>query len=302
MKKALSYLFLIVVLYGIYFYRNDISNYIVHNYIYNKKIEIPDSNEYKRIYDFNLVQNTNDFYPKNKQELYNVFYSILNNGFDSFTFYCAKEYKDCSKDIRELTDPKNQTLSTINNYVHPFNSYSSININMNNFGRITVQVAKLYSNEDIIKINTEIDRIYKEIIKDNMTAYQKIKTVHDYIINNTVYDKEWTNSNDKTTKSNTAYGTLFNHTALCGGYTDTLELFLEKMGIKSYKIASENHVWNYVFINNEWRHFDVTFDDPVTNTGKNILQYDYYDLKTSSLEEKKDNDHSYNKNLYLEAN
>ena len=81
-----------------------------------------------------------------------------------------------------------------------------------------------------------------------------------------------------------------------------MELFLEKMNIKSYKIASENHIWNYVYINNNWKHLDLTWDDPITNTGKNVLQYDYYLLDTKALENKKDNEHIYNKNFYLEAN
>ena len=37
-------------------------------------------------------------------------------------------------------------------------------------------------------------------------------------------------------KSEIAYGPLFEGYAVCGGYTDLMELFLEKMNIKSYKI------------------------------------------------------------------
>ena len=47
----------------------------------------------------------------------------------------------------------NEILSIINNYVHPYNSYSSISVNMNNFGRITVDVTKLYTQADIFILN-----------------------------------------------------------------------------------------------------------------------------------------------------
>lgn len=302
MKKIFSFIFLLVLLFVVYVYRTDITKYIIYNYIYKKNIEIPESNEYKRNYDFKYVQITDNFYPNNEQELYNVFYTILNNGYTEFTFYCGKEYKNCTKDVRKITNPDNQILSTINNYVHPFNSYNTININLNNLGRITVKIEKLYDDNEIYQINNQINHIYNLIIKPNMTDSQKIKAVHDYIINNTSYDKKWVDQNDKTAKSNKAYGPLFNKTALCGGYTDLMELFLEKLNIKSYKIASENHIWNYIYLDNEWKHLDLTWDDPVTNTGKNILKYDYFLINTSQLEKKNDKNHIYNKNLYIEAN
>jgi hypothetical protein len=301
MKKVIGFIFGMSILTLVYLYRNEITTYVIDNYIYKKEIVVPNSNEYKRNYDFILVQNTDNFFPNNKQELYNVFYTILNNGYENFTFYCGKEYDDCVKDVTSLTDKNNQILSGINNMVHPFNSYNTININMNNLGRINVTIDKLYNQNDINLINNEVDKIFKEIINDNMTIYQKIKAAHDYIINTTEYDKTWVNSTNKAGKSNTAYGALFNHKALCGGYTDLMALFLDKLGIKNYKIASDNHIWNYVFVNNTWRHIDLTWDDPVTNTGKNILQYEYYILDTKTLESKGDNEHTYNKELYIEA-
>ena len=42
--------------------------------------------------------------------------------------------------------------------------------------------------------------------------------------------------------SDIAYGPLFEGYGICGGYTDAMELFLEKMGIESYKISSDQHV------------------------------------------------------------
>lgn len=303
MKKVISFLFCLMLLGVVYYYRTDITKYIIDNYIYKKEIELPDSNEYRRNYDFSFVQETSNFYPNNKQELYNVFYTILNNGYDSFTFYCGDEYTNCEKDIKELTQENNQILSTINNYVHPYNSYSSINVNMNSLGRINVNITKLYSSDDIYTLNNYINTNYSKIINDKMTDGEKIKAAHDFIINNSTYDKTWkeTKFENRIHKSNIAYGPLIEKIGLCGGYTDAMELFLEKMGIKSYKIASDNHIWNYVYINNSWKHLDLTWDDPVTNTGKEILQYDYYLLDTKTLENKKDNEHNYPKEYYIEA-
>ena len=296
MKKFISIIFFICIIGSIYYYKEDITKYVVDDFIYKKNIIIPDSNEYKRNYDFSYIKETDNFYPKNKQELYNVFYTILNNGYNNFTFYCDDEYKSCEKDVSDLTNDNDQVLSYINNYVSPYNSYSSISVNINNLGRISVDA-------DIYLLNSFITKLYKGLINDTMTDEQKIKTIHDYIINNAVYDKTWvtTESANRIHKSNTAYGPLLEKIGLCGGYTDAMALFLDIMNIKNYKIASDNHVWNYVYINNSWKHLDLTWDDPVTNTGKNILQYDYYLINTKQLEAKKDNEHTYSKDVYIEA-
>lgn len=303
MKKILTFLFLSCLLGLVIYYKEDVVNYVIDNHIYKKEVSAPTPNTYTRNYDFSFVQRTNNFFPNNKQELYNVFYTILNNGENTFTFYCGEEYNNCEKDIEELTDPENEILSIINNYVHPYNSYNSISVNMNNLGRITVNITKLYSDADINVINKYINETYSKLIKDTMTPEQKIKTIHNFIINNSIYDKTWatTKEEERLHKSNTAYGPLIEKIGLCGGYTDAMELYLEKIGIKSYKISSKNHIWNYVYVNNNWRHLDLTWDDPITNTGKNILQYDYYLINTTTLENKKDNEHMYNKILYPEA-
>ena len=303
LRNMLSFIFIFVVFFLAFFYREPITKYIVNNYIYKKNIDIPESNKYKRNYNFKYIKITDNFYPHNRQDLLNVFYTILNNGYTDFTFYCADDYKECEKDIMSITDPDDITLSSINNYVHPFNSYKTININMNNLGRISVKIKKLYSDEDIEKINNEVDRIYNALYLPSADKEYNIKRFHNYIINHTIYDKAYANNPDKNkSKSNTAYGPLFNHIALCGGYTDLMELFLEKMEIKSYKISSTNHIWNYVYLNNSWKHLDLTWDDPVTNTGEQLLKFDYFMITTNLLELKGDNEHKYEKIYYLEAN
>lgn len=303
MKKFITFLLCLILLGVTYYYKNDISSYIYDNFLYKKEIKIPDPNDYKRNYDFEFVKETDNFFPNNKQELYNVFYTILNNGYTSFTFYCGDDYIDCITDIKEIIGDNNQVLSIINNYVHPYNSYKSISVNMNSLGRVNVDIEKLYDSTDVYILDSFITKIYNGLITDNMTDQQKIKTIHDYIINNAVYDKTWvtTSSENRIHKSNTAYGPLLERIGLCGGYTDAMELFLEKMGIKSYKIASENHIWNYVYVDGAWKHLDLTWDDPVTNTGKNVLQYDYYLIDTKTLEAKNDNEHNYSKEYYIEA-
>ena len=72
-------------------------------------------------------------------------------------------------------------------YVYRFNSFSNIKISMNNIGKVTIKVNRLYNNEEIEILNKKVDEIYNQIITPEMTDADKIRAIHDYIINNTVY-------------------------------------------------------------------------------------------------------------------
>ena len=62
-----------------------------------------------------------------------------------------------------------------------------------------------------------------------------------------------------------------------------LIVFLTKMNIPNFKVSSDTHVWNAVYVNDEWLHLDVTWDDPTTNTGEDVLMYDYFLVDNDTL-------------------
>ncbi len=152
------------------------------------------------------------------------------------------------------------------------------------------------------------NNVYKyQLITDNMSSYDKIKAIHDYIINTTVYDQERANAVKNSSeyvkyKSNTAYGPLIEGKAICGGYTDAMALFLDKMGIPNYKVSSEKHIWNLVYIDGAWKHLDLTWDDPVVSTGENMLLHTFFLIDSTTLMANDATEHTYNKNIYIEAN
>lgn len=307
MKKFFESLILILIIVGIYLYHNQIVSFIMMNIVYRDELLVKDSNEYKEENDWLYVKETDNFYPENKQDILNIFYTALNGGWDEVTFYCTDKYSSCLDDVKEMTS-EDYILSNINNFVHVYNSYNHIYIKINNFGRVNIKIEKLYSDDQINDINNKIDEIYNSIITDGMSDYDKIKAVHDYIINNTIYDSDRANeiksglATDLKHKSNIAYGPLLEGKAICGGYTDAMALFLDKMGIENYKISSENHIWNLVYIDNEWKHLDLTWDDPVTSTGTNILTHTFFLVTTENLQSIDTTQHQFDKNIYMEAN
>lgn len=307
MKKLITTLILVGMIFGIYYYYEDIVEYVMYNFVYKEDFVYDDKNAYARDYDFTFVQNTTDFMPKNRQDILNIIYTSLNNGWTDFTFFCPrKEYDKCLDDVEEITN--NSTLiSNINNFISTYNSYNKIVVNINSFGRVNITVDKLYSDEDIKAINEKIDEIYNTIIKEEMTMEEKIKTIHDYIINNTFYDEERSNEIKNNTitslkhPSNTAYGPLFTGKAICGGYTDTMALFLDKLGLKNYKVSSEKHIWNLVYIDDEWKHLDLTWDDPVVSNGTNMLIDTYFLIDSETLLKSEPTQHNFNDSVFVEA-
>ena len=146
-----------------------------------------------------------------------------------------------------------------------------------------------------------------QLINDKMTDVEKIKTIHDFIINNTVYDQERAKtvidrtSTDFKHSSNLALGPLTTGKAICGGYTDTMALFLDKMGIKNYKVSSDSHIWNLVYVDGAWKHLDLTWDDPVVNTGENMLLHTYFLISYDELLKQNTAQHNFDTNIYQEA-
>ncbi len=265
--------------------------------------------------DFEFVSNTKNFTPFGKQDILNIFYTILNNGNETGTFYCPKEYKNCIDDVKNISKDKD-LLTHLNNFLHPFKSFEKIKSDIYDTGEIQIKIDYIYKKDEINYLNNEIDRLIKELItnsKENKKDdekeetnedYDKIKIIHDFIINTTKYDID----NNKDTKSYNAYGALKNHLATCNGYTDLMAIFLSKMGYENFKIATTNettgHVWNVVKINNEWLHLDLTWDDPVSSDGKDYLYHKYFLINTEGLIKADENitskEHDFNRAIYSE--
>ena len=82
---------------------------------------------------------------------------------------------------------------------------------------------------------------------------------------------------------------------------DSMKLFLDRLNIPNYKISSENHIWNLVNVDNNWYHLDLTWDDPVTSNGTDVLEYDYFLITTTELEELESDQHNFDIKIYKEA-
>ena len=233
-----------------------------------------------------------------KDEIIGAIYYLINSGVSYSERYCGKNYKNCYNDMTAISNDTD-LLSLLNNFVHPYNSFDSITFNYDE-DVIQIKISHTYSDEEIKEIDKKVEKIIDDNVTDNMTTKDKIKVIHDYIINNTDYDTLKTKDvNDKTYKSNTAYGVFFEGYGICSGYSDAMAIFLDKLNIINYKISNDQHIWNLVYLDGVWYHLDLTWDDPVSD--KNVTRDNYFLITTKNLEKLADNVHYYNKAIFVET-
>lgn len=301
MKKSLVILGIAFIIIGVLFsYQEDLQKiyYQVLRRFTQGELVLK-KNQYYRDYDFDFVQNADKLEPTNRQELLNTFYTIINSGEEEFTFYCPDSYSSCLDEVEQIANDQD-LLSHINNFVHPYNGFNHIETQYDSLGKVTVYIKKSYSKKQIQELESKIDELSQELILPGDSDINNIRRVHDYIINHSIYDSNRSDYNITTYNSDIAYGPLFQGYGICGGYTDAMELFLEEMGIKSYKISSDQHVWNAVYLDGKWVHLDLTWDDPVVSSGENLLEHNFFLIDTTTLLALEQTEHIFDQNIYSE--
>lgn len=279
------------------FFRTDISFILTSRSVERKYGQTQENSYFIEDY-FNYIDNYEKAEVHSKQEIINSIYYLINSGSTYSKRYCAKDYDNCYHDMEELSSDAN-LLSILNNYVHPYNSFDSIIFNFDN-KVIEIEIKHTYSKEDINTINKKVDEVINNMDLNSKSTRDKIKIIHDYIINNTEYDSLKTeNIEDNTYKSNTAYGVMIEGKGICSGYSDAMKIFLDKLNIVNYKVSNDQHIWNAVMLDEEWMHLDLTWDDPVSD--KNITRDNYFLIDNETLNLLDDGVHYYDKNLFPEV-
>lgn len=135
----------------------------------------------------------------------------------------------------------------------------------------------------VASYNKKVDAILAKLT-DDMSTYNKIRTIHDEIIKTTAYDMD-------SSSCENIYGTLVKKKSKCDGYAKTFAYICAKAGIRTVTVigdASQNnkdelHMWNKVYYNKKWYNVDVTWDDPVNNLKKNH-SYSYFMISDAAIQ------------------
>ena len=289
--------FIIVVLTLCAFFKKDIEYFVT-----TKNIDRLYGNTSENIYfledNFNYVDNAEDAVLTSKQDIINTIYFLINSGTNHSIRYCSKDYETCYQDVNSITSDA-ELLTNLNSFVHPYNSFDNISFSFNN-EVVQIKIEHIYSEDDINTLNKIVDEFINNNITNSMGTKEKIRIIHDYIINNADYDILKTkNKDDNTYRSSTAYGVLVQGYGICSGYSDAMAIFLDKLNIINYKISNDQHIWNLVYLDGEWLHLDLTWDDPISDS--NITRDNYFLISTKNLETLDDGVHYYNKSIFTEA-
>ena len=148
------------------------------------------------------------------------------------------------------------------------------------------------SDSSVEKAIDDVENIKNNLVKEceNKSTVEKLKIVHDYIIDNTKYDVNAGNN------VYNAYGALINGACVCEGYARAYKYILDSLDIpciiacgigRNSVGTTESHAWNYVKINDSWYAVDTTWDDPIlTNSSGQTFsgqRRDTYFLKGSNF-------------------
>ncbi len=124
------------------------------------------------------------------------------------------------------------------------------------------------------EVAAAIEKALAELGISGKSDYQKVKAIHDYIVNHVVY------LFDDQNQCYSAYGAIINGKAVCQGYASLFYRMCREAGIPARIITGLGnggaHAWNIVKLGDYWYNVDVTWDDPITNTGQQILRHTYF--------------------------
>ncbi|MBP7175640.1 MAG: transglutaminase [Thermoclostridium sp.] len=131
--------------------------------------------------------------------------------------------------------------------------------------------------------NAWVEQLVDDIIQPGMSDYEKVKTVHNFLITALQYDR----SKEPADSSYHAFGALDTGKAVCGAYAELMVLLLNKAGVPCRMVTGIgngiDHAWNMVLIDGEPYHVDTTWDDPVTQAEGIILRYEYFNLNDEEM-------------------
>ena len=136
---------------------------------------------------------------------------------------------------------------------------------------LEIDTAHYTSPEDIkAKADAVIEKI--ATIKVNGISYhEKLKSIHDYITNNMVYDMTIAEPNIFD-----VYGAFVNGLCVCEGYAEATKMLCDREGIPCITVVGTGsggaHKWNMVQMEDgEWYTFDSTWDDQ-----EDYIFYNYF--------------------------
>ena len=126
----------------------------------------------------------------------------------------------------------------------------------------------LFEADELVDVKADFEREAEIIlagIDEEWSEFEKELYLHDVLAGRIRYDES--------DNAHNAYGALVEGIAVCEGYAESFQYLLHRAGIQSYLALGYaddgysivGHEWNYVRIDGEYYHVDLTWDDMEEN-------------------------------------
>ncbi len=180
-------------------------------------------------------------------------------------------------------------------YDHPEVFWVANNHILTKSGSDVTGVTLKYTAENASELAAEksaVDKAVSKITVDGEFTYDKVKQIHNWIVENCRYDTEAVGDKDAVEAHN-IYGIFVDKAAVCEGYARAFMYLCQKNDIDCIVSigegvsddGSEAHMWNYVQMEDgAWYCMDVTWDDPLVNGSDSGKVYYSYFLKGTDSE------------------
>ena len=246
--------------------------------------------QYNESFEINeLTINLNSYYyDKLTDEQKKIYESIANavKNFDSE--FAVRDYIAGDKD--EFAEEVSTAIAAfINDHPEVFylqSQYSTYTLSGfdGNIGYIKLN----YTEATIEDVNLKIESIKQKIQEyisgtENLSAYEKEVYIHDKLAQNVIYS----DLEDLPRAYHTAEGPFLEGIGVCDGFTKTLQILYDQVGIDSIIVLGtlddNPHAWNLANIEGHWYHVDLTSSRSIVEeTG--IITHAYFNLSDERMQ------------------
>lgn len=178
-------------------------------------------------------------------------------------------------------------------WIGGFNIYYGYSYDYNDDGTITLSISALMIdialNSQAYKSWDEVFATYQTMLTaveafpvHGFTRYEKLKSIHDGIANQVVYDPNLGKEGENPTDHEPTSVFLEPYITVCEGYSEAFQLLCQREGIPCITVVGTSngggHAWNYVQMEDGvWYAVDLTWDD------QGDILYDYFLVGSQSL-------------------
>lgn len=145
-----------------------------------------------------------------------------------------------------------------------------------------------YTESTLEDVNSKIEIIKQKIQEyitgtENLSDYEKELYIHDKLAQSVTYS----DLEDLPRAYHTAEGPFLENIGVCDGFTKTLQILYDQLGIDSIivlGVLDDNpHAWNLVNIEDDWYHVDLTSSRSIVEeTG--IITHAYFNLSDERMQ------------------